>query len=200
MDIARFIAQMPLGESGVLGSSVGTSTASSSEGGSPGSESDADEAEDDDTRTVLAAAGQQRKRKSDEALRASLSTILSCAAAAGGRGETPGKAVGVGGTVPAAGLTIIRESTTISSGSAESPVGSSVEGRGKKGKRGTGVRKRLGAEMDGERRRKVLYGVLGAAGVVVVLSVVSFGMGVWVGREMGREEVRGLGRAAGGRA
>jgi hypothetical protein len=186
-DVASYIATLPLSSSGSTDSEADVADEEES-----GSDVDSDEG-----RTVFASSRPERlvKDEHDAALRASLSTLLSCAAAARG---LPLSGSGSGAIRASPGRQARNvEGVRVVQGShppspAVSPAGS-TKGRGRSWSPETAARKKREAAR--VKRLRDLAGlnvsltVLAfSAGAVVVLSAIGFGVGYWVGREVGKVE------------
>jgi hypothetical protein len=155
----------------------------------------------------------------DAALRASLTTLLSCAAAARGlpknkeeqerRGASP---AGVGPSTEPLELRLVPESELMTEeqspqaavmppssairkqvSPASSPRATSTSSGGEKTKRGVGAsrvtkKKKVVAAQEEAFISPTLLSWVVSAGVVVLVSVVSFGAGYVIGREVGKQE------------
>ena len=153
----------------------------------------------------------------DAALRASLTTLLSCAAAARGlnkkederHGPSPtGAGAGAGTSNQPMELRLVPEAELMNESppaAAASPPPASSPSPARSSSR-TGKPKRTASALRGARASKkkrteeqptlisptLMTGVV-SAGVVVLVSVVGFGAGYVIGREVGRQEVLGGG-------
>jgi hypothetical protein len=159
-DMAGYLASMPLSSSGFTTDDENSTS------------SDDDEGDEDDSETVLDNPALNAKARleleHDAALRASLSTLLSCAAAA--RGLPPRRAGGV------EGLRVVQGSTPPPAAT----VSVSSEGSGRSVSR---RRKREKAREEREKVvRRTMMTLAVTAGAVVVLSVLSFSAGYLVRR------------------
>lgn len=149
----------------------------------------------------------------DAALRASLSTLLSCAAAARGLSKREHRSAGVGarpGLAPET-LRIVPESVVLSADSASEPhkpapsaqcVPSNISPRGRRSQE-KAKRKMSSVAAKGDKERvakkarssleesvaPTLLTWVVSAGVVVLVSAISFSAGYSMGKEVGRSEV-----------
>ena len=157
----------------------------------------------------------------DAALRASLTTLLSCAAAARGlnkkederHGPSPTGAGAAGTSNQPMELRLVPEAELMNespSAAAASPPPASSPSPARSSSR-TGKPKRTASALRGARASKkkrteeqptlispTLMTWVVSAGVVVLVSVVGFGAGYVIGREVGRQEVLGGGAVNGG--
>ncbi|KAI5796434.1 hypothetical protein EDC01DRAFT_40878 [Geopyxis carbonaria] len=170
-DLASFIATLPLsGASSVSADDEHSSTSSTS------SESESD------IRTVFATASSPPRLQSehDAALRASLSTLLSCAAAARGlppKVPSPLARSTSASTSAVEGLRVVRSDAAPR---LASPASSEPAAK----KRGPHRRVRRADVVQAG-----FYTLAFSAGAVVVLGAITFSAGYWVGKEVGRGEV-----------
>lgn len=143
----------------------------------------------------------------EEALRASLTTLLSCAAAARGlpkrtqgqQGVPPGRPefngfrlvseAEVNGTSPASPSTRLRSSPSLSSEEVEKGKRKSVSGTPTKAAtQSRAMKKKKTVGLEEAMISPTLLTWVVSAGVVVLVSVVGFGAGYVIGREVGRQE------------
>ncbi|PQE10669.1 hypothetical protein CJF30_00010687 [Rutstroemia sp. NJR-2017a BBW] len=127
----------------------------------------------------------------DAALRASLTTLLSCAAAARGLPKHPSS--NTMSSEPM-GLRIVPESEILSPSisSRETPDDTAVKRKALQTKPHRAMKKKKGEIVEEAFISPTLLTWVMSAGVVVLVSVVGFGAGYVIGREVGRQEALGV--------